>query len=138
MDEEKMELERVLQHQLKMLALDLENYYEILLRENQALHERKFSDLEILQDSQDHTKCALKIRFKDALIAALDLMHYRLDIDHEKNLYNMSILWQILNHPFIQSPTLEELKEPIRLLGDRIGLLQGWNIHLSEEIKKAS
>lgn len=121
--------------ELTLLAKDMENYYHILLKENDLIHQKESAGLIELKNTMTLTEEALNGRLEKTLYAAA--LYLALKIKEPSNRINETLeldaLWKILEHPLLNEPFVKKQLSELSLLKERLALLTTWNREIKEK-----
>ncbi|CRX37457.1 hypothetical protein [Estrella lausannensis] len=121
--------------ELTLLAKDMENYYHILLKENDLIHQKENGCLVELKNTMALTEEALNERLEKALYAAALYLALKIKerSSSSKETLELDALWKILDHPLLDEPFVKKQLSDLNLLKERLALLTTWNREIKEK-----
>lgn len=121
--------------ELTLLAKDMENYYHILLKENDLIHQKECAGLLELKNTMTLTEEALNGRLEKTLYAAALYLALKIKDPSSciKESLELDALWRILEHPILDEPFVKKQLSELNLLKERLALLSTWNREIKEK-----
>lgn len=120
--------------ELTLLAKDMENYYHILLKENELIQNKEKGGIQELKNMMTLHEEALQGRLEKTLSTAA--LYLALKIKEPSSLKKQSLeldaLWKILEHPLLEEPLIKKQIGELNLLKERLSLLSTWNKNIAE------